>query len=182
MSHMGDDEVRRALRAHRVPDRLIERHLEWRRGASAPTPLTDPLDLPAIVWPVRLLLPWSYLVSDNRKYGVIEGKLLATSDYRRAKGLVRDMARAKLGTVAPASIPLELTARVWVPDEMRAHDTANFAKCAHDALEGVVYTKDRWLWKTTWEHAGCDIDAPRCELVIRPLMDLPPASPPPQAA
>jgi hypothetical protein len=128
-----------------------------------------PMDVLAISWPVRLLLPWSYLVSDNQRHGIINGKLLLTSAYRRGKGLVRDLARAKLGEVEPANVPLALTARVWVPDEIRAHDVCNFAKAVHDALEGVVYTKDRWLYRVEWERAGVDVDAPRCELTITPI-------------
>jgi hypothetical protein len=111
---------RRALELTAAPD-------------STPIPLATGID-----WPVRLTLPWSCLISDNRRHGVIDGKLLLTSDYRRSKGLIRDHARNRLGRVQPATIPLSLTARVWVPDDTRAHDVANFAKATHDALEGVV--------------------------------------------
>jgi hypothetical protein len=79
---------------------------------------------------VKLLLPWSHLVSDNARYGVINGKLLLTKDYRRCKGLTRELARAKLGQVEPASIPLQLEARVWVPDEMRARRMTT-PRCAY---------------------------------------------------
>jgi Holliday junction resolvase RusA-like endonuclease len=126
-------------------------------------------DLPAIQWPVRLTLPWSSLVSDNERYGVINGKLLLTSAYRRGKGLVRDLARETLGEIALADYPLSLEARVWVPDEFHAHDVCNFAKAVHDALQGVLITNDRWLWDTRWIHAGADIDAPRAEVTITPL-------------
>jgi hypothetical protein len=132
-------------------------------------PKPEPIDLPQIVWPVKLLLPWSYLVSDNARYGVVDGKLLLTKGYRRCKGQIRELARAKLGMVEAVSIPLRLEARVWVPDEMRAHDVCNFAKCCHDALQTVVYANDRWLWDTRWIHVGVDVDAPRCELTILPL-------------
>jgi hypothetical protein len=175
-SALTEDEMRNAARRQGIPDDLIERTLAARRGdqSTAVVPVYEarhePLDLPQIQWPVTLTLPWSSLISDNRKYGVIAGKMLLTSDYRRAKGQIRELARSKLGGVEPVSVPLTLTARVWVPDEMRAHDTANFGKCTHDALEGIVYTRDRWLWRTTWEHAGCDVDAPRAEITIRPML------------
>lgn len=128
-----------------------------------------PVDLPQIVWPVKLLLPWSHLISDNARYGVINGKLLLTKDYRRCKGQIRELVRTKLGMVDAAAIPLRLEAHVWVPDELRAHDVCNFAKCCHDALQTVVYANDRWLWDTRWIHAGVDVDAPRAELTILPL-------------
>lgn len=142
----------------------------------------QPVDLPQIVWPVRLLLPWSYLVSDNERHGVINGKLLLTVRYRRAKGLTRELARAKLGQVEPVSYPVRIEARVWVPDDVHAHDVPNFSKCVHDALESVIYTKDRWLWKASWERAGVDVDAPRCELTIVPHLTGASAPPPPRAA
>jgi hypothetical protein len=39
----------------------------------------------------------------------------------------------------------------------------------HDALEGVVYTKDRWLDDVRWYRAGVDVDAPRAEITISPI-------------
>lgn len=123
-----------------------------------------------IQWPVKLTLPWSYLVSDNAKYGVLNGKLMLTAGYRMAKGLIRDRAREVLGDPPPepATIPLSLEAAVWLPDN-RIHDVCNFAKCAHDALEGVVYTKDAWLHRIVWYRAGVDVDQPRAALTIRPI-------------
>ena len=137
-----------------------------RRATSVP--VVEP-DATAIVWPVRLTLPWSYLISDNRRHGVLNGRILLTEDYRRAKGLVRDLAKDALGQVEPAAFPLQLDAQVWVPDKIRAHDCMNFAKCCHDALETIVYANDKWLYLATWRRAGTDVDRPRAELVIRPL-------------
>lgn len=134
-------------------------------------------DAPPIGWPLRILLPWSSLCSDNvRKMAVVKmvhgkpvAEMMLTPEYRRAKGLIRDHARPRVGKALPVAIPLALIARVWVPDDTRAHDVANFAKVTHDALEGVVYTKDRWLYRVTWERAGVDVDAPRAEVTITPL-------------
>jgi Holliday junction resolvase RusA-like endonuclease len=135
-------------------------------------------DASAIRWPLRLMLPWSYLVSDNvRKKAVVKmvngtpvAEMMLTSEYRRAMGLTRERAKSHLVISAPVAIPLALTAMVWVPDEMRAHDVPNFSKCALDALEGVIYTKDRWVWDNRWIRAGVDVDAPRAELTILPLL------------
>jgi hypothetical protein len=132
-------------------------------------------EAPAIVWPLRFTLPWSHLVSDNCRFAAGTerrgGGLLLTTDYRRCRGLIRDKVRDLLGHPAPSpvAIPLRLEARVWVPDEARAHDVCNFAKAVHDSLQGVVVTNDRWLWDTRWIHAGADVDAPRAELTITPL-------------
>lgn len=177
---LSEDAMRRALRAQHVPEHLIERHLQ-RDQSTAVRPLyparAEPIGLPQIVWPVTLLLPWSYLVSDNARYvarvvGARDkphAKLNLSPDYRRGKGQVAQAARTKLGDVEPVSIALTLEARVWVPDEIRAHDVCNFAKAVHDALQTIVYTNDRWLWDTRWIRAGVDVDAPRCELTIRPI-------------
>lgn len=130
-------------------------------------------DLPAIQWPVRLTLPWSCLISDNCRYAAgmhrQGGGLLLTRDYRRCRGQIREKARAALGEIALADYPVALVARVWVPDETRAHDVCNFAKAVHDALQGTLVANDRWLWDTRWIHAGADIDAPRAEITITPL-------------
>jgi hypothetical protein len=162
----SDEELRarvRALYGDGIPVRA-----SYRADATG-TPERPAESLAEIAWPVRLLLPWSYLVSDNLRHGVIDGRLILTSAYRRAKGLIRDAARSKLAGCEPAACPLALVARVWVPDEIRAHDVPNFAKCCHDALESVVYTKDRWLWDTRWIRAGVDVDAPRAEVTITPI-------------
>jgi hypothetical protein len=142
-----------------------------RRAAPLTVP-TSPAPAPAIEWPLRLTLPWSHLVSDNDKYtpALRDGRavLVLTPEYREAKRQTRQLAERKLGDAAPVAFPLSIEARVWVPDNMRAHDVCNFAKCCHDALEGVVYTKDRWLYRTAWNRAGVDVDAPRAEILIQP--------------
>lgn len=189
---LSADEIERGLVDQGVPrEKAKARALEL-VGGGAPTVHRSSLtvhkspaqaDRPAIEWPVTLLLPWSYLVSDNAKYvariaGTMEKpvpKLNLSPEYRRGKGLVHDAARTKLGLVEPAAIPLALEARVWVPDDNRAHDVCNFAKCVHDALEDVVYTKDRWLHDIHWIRAGVDVDAPRCEIRIAPLLSSDPS-------
>lgn len=129
--------------------------------------------------PIRLVLPWSALCSDNDKSAPAmrqstTGKafpvIILTGKYRQAKQAAR-----KIGVEAmtvdgrradPLEQPLKLTARVWVPDNRPGHDVANFAKCAHDALEKVVYTKDELLHDVRWVRAGVDVDRPRAELLI----------------
>lgn len=138
---------------------------EAKRGGAAPVIVPD--ELPAITWPIRLRLPWSLLVSDNEKYGVINGRMLITSRYRQAKATIAARARDLIGEVEPARHPVALEALVWVPDN-RPHDVPNFGKCVHDALEGVVYVKDSWLHGAHWKRAGVDVDSPRAEITITP--------------
>lgn len=154
--------------------RLAEERSVKRLGIVRP----EPVELPAIQWPVKLLLPWSHLVSDNvRKMAVakmVNGKpvaeMMLTSEYRRCKGLIRDKAKAQLGYVELATYPLKLEAAVWVPDDVRAHDVPNFQKCTLDALEGIVYTKDRWVYDSRFYRVGVDVDAPRADVIITPVL------------
>lgn len=119
-------------------------------------------------WPVSLRIPWSALVSDNAKYGVVNGKLIAQKPYRAAKKAIASLAQDAMVGRLPAECPLSLHARVWMPDNRR-HDLTNSCKIVHDALEGTIYTDDVWLHRVTWERAGVDVDAPRAELTISPL-------------
>ena len=123
-------------------------------------------------WPFRFVLPWSHLVSDNRKYGAIvkhgSPKLIHTAEYREAKRLARIAARRAWGDVSPyADGLLELTARVFFPNDYRKRDAHNFQKCAHDALKGIVIEDDDIL-VPRWIPAGVDVDAPRAELTLHP--------------
>lgn len=169
---LTNDEQRIAMRRQGIPDHLIERYLAGRAGdqSTAVAPVYDATpERKVIAWPLRFTLPWSALVSDNDRYRVDCGRLHLTTQYRAARKAIRNAAKAAVGDAAPVAYPVQLTARVWVPDEMRAHDTANFAKAAHDSMQGVVVVNDRWFWKTTWEHVGTDCDAPRAEITIQPI-------------
>lgn len=172
---LNAQEIERGLIAKGVPKEKARIEALRQIGSADPV-LTAPDELPAIGWPVRLLIPWSYLISDNRRYcsGTERsgGGLLLTSDYRRCRGLIRELVRGKLGIPAPepASIPLSLEAGIWVPDN-RPHDCTNFAKVCHDAMEGLVYANDRWLYSAHWFRAGVDVDAPRALVTINPLLE-----------
>lgn len=189
---MTADEQRNALAALGVPAPLIERALKPQtftvggmaveiddtRTSSSNYVHIDPRMLR---FPIRLVLPWSHLVSDNDKYGATITRhkhggtfprLILTSEYRDAKLKARAVARVAMTVdgllFAPLERPLRLLARVWVPNN-RVHDVVNFSKCCHDALEGAVYTKDSWLHDVQWQKAGVDVDHPRAEITIEPL-------------
>lgn len=180
MSTMTVDEIAAGLvrQFPNISPELARKKAEQIAGiptAREARPVIEQLIMPTIPWPFQIRLPWSALCSDNDKYGaiVIDGKprLILTEKYKAAKKVIRGHAEAILGHEVhePANYPLSLVAAVWVPDEMRAHDVPNFAKCCHDALEKVVYTKDRWLYDARWHRVGVDVDAPRAELTITPI-------------
>jgi Holliday junction resolvase RusA-like endonuclease len=100
--------------------------------------------------------------------GEIVPRKVMGARYKLARDKTRTIAKQTLGNPAPSTSPLSIVARVWVPDE-RPHDVCNFAKCCHDALEGIVYKNDFRLYDTRWVRAGVDVDSPRAEITISPL-------------
>lgn len=170
---MTPAEIERGLIAAGVPKEQARR----RALASGASPLPEHV-ITAAVWPIRFVLPWSALVSDNDKYaatltrsstGTQFPRLLLTPRYRAAKAKAHVIARDAMSGAQPAACPLALVARVWVPDNRPGHDVSNFAKCCHDALEGAVVTKDEWLHDIRWMRVGVCVDQPRAEIEIRPL-------------
>lgn len=154
------------------------RPIEW-AGTPAPARAAERLRPIVSAHPrtVSLRIPWSGLMSDNGKWAAVArfvggtwvGRLLLTSEYRRKRDAIKRLAvDAMLGREMFAQ-PLALEARVWVPDNHR-RDVVNFSKALLDALSKVVYADDHWLHRVTWERAGVDVDAPRCELTITPYL------------
>lgn len=154
------------------------RHLDAAPTSEVVSRLVAPDPRAPIEWPVRLTLPWSLLVSDNeRKEPYVAyssdgpvARMRLTKRYAEAKEKIEQLARGKLAGAAAAEIPLELWARVWIPGGHIRSDVANFGKAVHDALEKVVYRNDNLLHATHWVRAGVDVDSPRAELTITPLV------------
>lgn len=165
MSTLSYDAILNGLLAQGVPRWRAELRARELTTYTEPNAQPAPAATPAPTWPVRLRLPWSMLVSDNDKYTVSDNRMILTTRYRKAKGRIQALAR--LGASSPANQPVRLVAAVYVPDN-RAHDVCNFAKLVHDALQGLVYTTDRWLYDARWYRAGVDVDAPRAEITITP--------------
>jgi hypothetical protein len=113
-----------------------------------PVPLEEPAQLsaPTIAWPVRILLPWSCLISDNdRKEPYLvktaEGpraRMRLATTYRAALDKIANLARNKVGDAAPAAMPLAIEVRVWVPNNTAHNDIANFCKLVHDCEHALV--------------------------------------------
>lgn len=135
-------------------------------AAAAPLPGAA---VPTLVLPVTVVIPWSHLVSDDDKYGVMKGRMILQQRYREMRSAIRTRARKQVGEVLPVTYPVALEAMVYVPDN-RIHDVPNFAKLVHDALEKVIYPKDSLLWRAVWERAGVDVDQPRAEVTVAPYL------------
>jgi Holliday junction resolvase RusA-like endonuclease len=128
---------------------------------------------PAIAWPVTLHLPWSTLVSDNEKFRAMlrgdQAIMVIKRPYREASDRIHQLAMSKAAGAQPAAEPLQLVARVWFPDN-NVRDMTNWSKLVFDALKGAVYEDDRWLHDVRWIRMGTDVDAPRAEITITPLL------------
>jgi Holliday junction resolvase RusA-like endonuclease len=131
--------------------------------------------------PITLVIPWHYLVADNRKYGATgvggKARLFLTSEYSAAKRAVAVTARLE-GKKAkakdlPLSVPVRVVATVYEPNRSRTRDVTNFCKLVHDALSGVIYEDDGQIDDARWIRGGIDKKNPRVEITITALSPLP---------
>lgn len=130
---------------------------------------------PATTWPLRFVIPWSRLCTDNEKYAPTkdrngQARIILTGRYRDCKAAVRALAREAMGGAPPLDVPLRLQGAVFFPDaRTHAVDATNCAKLVHDACESAVYVNDRQLYDARWYRAGVDVDRPRAEITITPM-------------
>ena len=142
----------------------------------AAEPSTVAVTITRLDFPIRIVLPWSALCSDNEhevgaivmRGGKPYPRKKLTARYKAARDKTEDIARQVMAGFAPLAQPLALHAKVYVPDE-HTRDVCNFAKCCHDAFERIVYTNDAWLYDTRWTRFGVDVDRPRAEITVSPL-------------
>jgi hypothetical protein len=190
MSGLSEDAIFRGLRDAGFPEAVARRRAREEAASVAREPLLRevvhrevvdrlaPYTTAAAegwVWPLRFTLPWSHLCSDDKHYTATivtvgdrqVAKIVRRQEYRDALARVRKLV-GPLQQAAPVAFPLALVARVYVPDNRPGHDVPNFAKNCHDALEGIVYTLDQWLYSAHWRRVGVDIDRPRAEITITP--------------
>ncbi len=168
MTHeMTLDEQEAAMRRIGVPEDSIR---SWRRNAFDEKPKTQPRYQD---FPIRLVVPWSALVSDNDHYVPVvtaggRAKLILDDKYRDAKRRVRELAQQAMHGNVPIRTPLRLHVEVWVPDN-RTHDSGNFMKCLKDAMALVVYRDDKLLHDERIIRMGVDVDRPRAEISLEPV-------------
>jgi Holliday junction resolvase RusA-like endonuclease len=160
--------------------RMKQERMARRKDGHSIVPILEQRAAPLPTWPVKLWIPWSHLISENRKYSACvvqtgegpKARLLLTPEYRDALAAIRGQVTLQLGLdvgpFEPVAIPLRFEGAVWVPDERR-RDVPNLAKCTHDAMEGLVYQNDEWLHDTRWYRAGVNVDKPGADITITPL-------------
>jgi Holliday junction resolvase RusA-like endonuclease len=135
---------------------------------------------PPLTFPIRLVLPWSALCSDNerespslsnrggRPYPI----MVKTARFKVAREKVRAVAHAAMTVEGfkfpPLTHALSLVGRLYTPTQRRV-DATNFAKGVQDALSKIVYEDDQQLRDVRWVIAGPHTDAPRAEIEILPL-------------
>jgi Holliday junction resolvase RusA-like endonuclease len=128
-------------------------------------------EIPDVIWPVRLVIPWSALVTDNAKFrAAIRGAkpcMVILQPYAQARQRIAQLAQLAMNGSAPVSVPLAFVGRVFMPSQRRI-DPSNCAKLVQDALNKIVYADDAWLYDVRWLNAGVDVDAPRAEITIEP--------------
>lgn len=136
---------------------------------------------------IYLTLP--YPVSANRYWNAITipGRtMMAPSKEAKAyKAQVQRIATAA-GLAAPMSCRVEMWIRLyparpqdWAKrarldpatwdDDVRCIDLGNAEKVLADALQGIVYVDDRWIWKQHKERMEPDAKGARVELAIRAM-------------
>lgn len=137
---------------------------------------------------IFLTLP--YPVSSNRywKAVTIPGRtMMAPSKEAKAyKSEVAKIARAA-GLAAPMDCRVEMWIRLYPArpqdwarrarlnpagwdDDVRCIDLGNAEKVLADALQGIVYTDDKWIWHEDKRRMEPDARGARVELAIRAML------------
>lgn len=115
---------------------------------------------------LRLVLPFEVLSADNRRIGVMKGRVLLSREYRSAKEAVAILAMSCIRGQRPRfEGDVELVATLYEPDKRR-RDPGNYRKLVTDALEGIAYHDDKQIVSETWKRGGVDKANPRLEITL----------------
>ena len=117
---------------------------------------------------IRLTLPYATLCPDNQRHGVVmikrNPRIILTAKYRKAKEKIGLLAMGQYKG-EPLECELEMEATLY-PPTARKTDPANFSKCIHDALQGIVYADDYQLRTSKYIRGAIDRINPRIEITI----------------
>jgi len=98
---------------------------------------------------MKIELPLDVLVRDNGKYGVVNGRMILTKDYRQAKNAIHLLAINQWRRTA-ISGPVRIDAEFFLKPGGRTAlgrktDIANYSKILFDSLQGVCYDDDHQI-------------------------------------
>lgn len=132
-----------------------------------------PLPVVDLLAPMKIVLPWSVLVSDNEKYGLLKtktgGRITLKPLYRLAKRRGAEIARDMWGDAPPFTGPVVFRGVLIEPNRRERRDIVNYGKLVQDVLKGVAYVDDSQIDVADWIRGAPDIDAPRLEITITPI-------------
>jgi Holliday junction resolvase RusA-like endonuclease len=151
-----------------VPRPQAEREAK-RQTIYAPTPPPPPRTTPPP--PPRestLVLPWSLVLSDNARHGLVRDRIRLTARYRKALDAATTLIRQQWRR-DPITVRVELLVVLHPPDKRR-RDIGNTAKLICDSLQhGGAFLDDAQIDRLIVERAPPSTDHPRAVLTVRPL-------------
>lgn len=134
--------------------------------------------MPVPALKIEFQVPFTALVSDNerpvRLLKQVGGKRVPvrgrSEKYRMGQALIRAHARRAMAGAPPPQEPLHVQFTFWWPDRRR-RDPANLLKQLLDALKGVVFEDDAWVFLPELElvSAGVNNHNPRVLIQARSL-------------
>ena len=136
-----------------------------------------------------IILTLPYPVSANRYWQAVTVRgrqiMVPTKEAKDYKERVRWIA-AGAGLRQPLSSRFEMWLRLypdrpadwrkrsaadpWWDDSVRCIDLGNAEKVMADALQGIVYTDDRWVWRQHKERMAPDEHGARLIVAVRPMV------------
>lgn len=115
---------------------------------------------------VTLTLPWPLLISDNRRHGLIRGRIVLSADYRTAKVTGGWLAQGAMKGADPLKGRLAMLCTLYEPNTSRKRDLLNLSKIVQDIMNDVVYQDDSQLDDVRWVRGAVDADNPRLEITV----------------
>ncbi len=117
--------------------------------------------------PARVTLPWSVLVPDNQRHGLLRGRILLTAKYRQALASASALAGFQWKE-RPLKTSVSLAVTLYEPDKRR-RDIGNYTKLIADALTRVAFVDDSQIDELRLKRGGLDRQNPRAEIEVAPL-------------
>lgn len=114
---------------------------------------------------MKVTLPWSCVISKNRKYTVTRnGRMILSKAYREGKEKIYVVARKSYkGEPLEGDVSIEFV--MYLPDKRR-RDILNVTQIICDGLEGIAYEGDHQIAEFYGVRIEVDKDNPRVEVTV----------------